>query len=186
MKRGFKTHAERLAVEIRSRIGLDAEARLDLAALRGHLEVDLIELSALRDRCADAVDHLHGDGQADFSAALLVGSEGQLIVINDSHSRARLANSIAHELAHLLLGHEPQPGFDPLGNRHWPADDEEEADWLAGCLLAPRAGLIAVVTRLELDLDRAADHYGISIELMRRRWHQTGAARQLERARRPR
>lgn len=186
MKRGFKTHAERLAVEVRSKIHLDVQSRLDLAALRAHLNVDLIDLSTLRERCADAVDHLHAEGQSDFSAALLVGPQGRLMVINDSHSTARLANSIAHELAHLLLDHVPQPGFDPLGNRHWPAEDEDEADWLAGCLLAPRAGLIAVMTRLGLDLELGADHYGISIELMRRRWHQTGAARQLERARRAR
>lgn len=151
-----------------------------------HLEVDLVTITALRHRCPDAVDHLVGEGQSDFSAALLVGPKGNLLVINDSHSAGRLANSIAHELAHLILGHEPVPGFDPLGNRQWPAEDEAEADWLAGCLLAPRAGLIPVMQRFGLELQRAADHYGISLELMRQRWHQTGADKQLDRARRRR
>lgn len=186
MKRGFKTAAERRAVDIRSQLGTNTVSRLDLRALRRHLNVDLLNMTALRDRCADAVDHLVGEGQSDFSATLLVGSKGNLLVVNDSHSVGRLANSIAHELAHLILEHEPQPGFDPLGNRHWPAEDEAEADWLAGCLLAPRAGLIPVMQRFSLELPRAADHYGISVELMQQRWNQTGAAKQLERAHRRR
>jgi Zn-dependent peptidase ImmA (M78 family) len=65
-------------------------------------------------------------------------------VVNERHSRTRLANSIAHELSHLLLSHPPSAGFDPLGNRDWHQEEEDEADWLAGCLLAPRGGLIAV------------------------------------------
>lgn len=183
MKRGFKAYAERLALQTRAAIDLDGEQQLDLRVLREHLDVALIELGSLATSCPEAVEHLHGEGHACFSAALLVGPRGSLIVINERHSRPRLANSIAHELSHLLLGHQPSPGFDPLGNREWRQDDEDEADWLAGCLLAPRDGLITVMTRLRFDLDRAARHYGISVELMRQRWNRTGAAAQVERAR---
>jgi hypothetical protein len=184
MKRGLKAAAERLALKTREEIGQDAEERLDLPRLRAHLDVALARLGDLASTCPEAVQHLLGEGRASFSAALLIGPKGRLIVINESHSATRLANSIAHELSHLLLGHQPSPAFDPLGNREWPAEDEEHADWLAGCLLAPRAGLIPVMTRLHFDLGRAARHYGISPALMRQRWNQTGAAAQLRRGRR--
>jgi hypothetical protein len=182
VKHGFKTEAERMALRIRAEIGHDESERLDLLRLRQHFGVELVTLADLADRCPEAVAHLHGEGASDFSAALLVVGDYRLLVVNATHSRGRLANSIAHELAHLILGHAPNPGFDLLGLRHWPEDDEAEADWLAGCLLAPRSGLIAVMTRLSLRLPAAADHYGISIELMRQRWHQTGCAKQVERA----
>jgi hypothetical protein len=186
VKWGFKAEAERMAVTIRGRVDLDDRQRLDLPQVREHLDVSMVELSALTG-CEDAVAHLHDEGVADFSAALvLLPGGGRLIIVNDRHSDARLANSVAHELSHLLLDHTPTPGFDPLGNRDWREDDEAEADWLAGCLLAPRSGLMSVVTDLQFDLGRAAGHYGISDELMRQRWHQTGCARQAERARKRR
>jgi hypothetical protein len=184
MRRGFKAKAERLAVAVRGEIGQDARERLDIPRLRDHLSVQLTQLGDLVERCPDAVNHLHGAGLADFSAALIIGTSGRLIVINERHSPARLANSVAHELSHVLLDHEATPGFDLLGNRDWRQDDEEEADWLAGCLLAPRSGLIAVLGPLGHDLARGAAHYGISLELMRQRWHQTGAAVQVARRQR--
>jgi hypothetical protein len=182
VKRGFKSEAERLAVATRKQIGLDDRARLDLDSLRAQLGVEICSLSDL-DGCSEAVAHLHGAGQADFSAALvLLPADGRLVVVNDSHTKERLRNSVAHELSHLLLDHTATPGFDPLGNREWRADDEDEANWLAGCLLAPRDGLIAVMNGVRMDLTRAAGHYEISIELMRQRWHQTGCAKQVQRA----
>lgn len=186
MERGFKTRAERLALETRAAVGLDERQRLNPALLRAYLQVDLFQLGQLRGCCPDGVAHLHGDGRPDFSAAMVLGARGRVIVINERHSRERINNSICHELAHLLLDHPPSPGFDTWGNRDWRMEDEQQADWLAGCLLAPRSGLIPVMSACGFDLAHAAAHYEISHDLMRQRWHQTGAAAQAERGRRRR
>jgi len=53
-----------------------------------------------------------------------------MIIFNSAHSVQRTANSIAHELSHVLLEHEPGGVLDD-GVRRFPADDETEAD-LAG------------------------------------------------------
>ena len=47
-----------------------------------------------------------------------------------------------HELAHLLLGHDPTTmyvvGEEGLALREFDQSKEQEADWLAGALLLPR------------------------------------------------
>jgi Zn-dependent peptidase ImmA (M78 family) len=96
-----------------------------------------------------------------------------LIVFNESHAPTRSANSIAHELAHLILGHEPTNAFDALGNRHFPRELEDEATWLAGCLLVPKDGVQPVLSQYGNDVARAADHFGVSTQLMQWRVNAT-------------
>jgi Zn-dependent peptidase ImmA (M78 family) len=105
-----------------------------------------------------------------------------IIVVNDGHSRARQANSITHELAHLLLGHEPVPAFVGPGVRTLTKLDEDEADWLAGCLLVPKSGVREVMRACGDDLIVAAAHYGVSVELMRWRHNVTSYRRRSRRA----
>lgn len=64
-----------------------------------------------------------------------------MIVHNTSHSPARIGSDVMHELAHLLLDHEPGTMFFGLNNvalRSHDKGQEEEATWLGGCFLLPR------------------------------------------------
>jgi len=53
-----------------------------------------------------------------------------------------------HELAHLIIGHEPaRVVVSPdmiLAVRTYDQGQEEEAAWLSGCLLLPRPALLAL------------------------------------------
>jgi len=105
-----------------------------------------------------------------------------MIVYNPAHPPGRHANSIAHELAHVLLEHQPGCVREGNGDRRWMASEEAEADWLAGTLLAPREGILQVMYELG-GIKTAAVHFGISEALMRWRLNHTGVARQMDRAR---
>lgn len=183
LRRGFKAEAERRSLEERAALGLGKADRLDVFTFGAHLGIVFVTLESLRGREAEDVEHLVAVDNECFSAALNVVGDLRFVVYNEHHPTGRQANSIAHEFAHYLLEHPPRPVFDALGNRVWDEDQEDEANYLAGTLLAPRDGLIPVMKRYGHDLDQAAEHYGISRELMNQRWHQTGCAKQVERAR---
>ncbi|HYD47266.1 MAG TPA: ImmA/IrrE family metallo-endopeptidase [Terriglobales bacterium] len=86
---------------------------------------------------------------------------------------ARLVAS-PHELAHSLLLHEPESAFDGEGTRDWDAEQEEEAQWLAGILLISEETALKIVSD-NLSLEVAAKRYGASIGMIRGRLNVTGA-----------
>jgi hypothetical protein len=179
LRRGFKTQAELISVAVRAEIGLSPADPLDPHRLAEHLGIPVAMLEGLRPRAPEAVDHLLGEGVRCFSAATVFRGTRRMIVANPAHPPGRQANSLAHELAHVLLEHQPGPAIDTLGARVWPGEHEEEADWLGGALLAPREGILAVMIRCDRDVAAAAAHFGVSTELMTWRYNQTGVARQL-------
>ncbi|MHB8394703.1 MAG: ImmA/IrrE family metallo-endopeptidase [Candidatus Dormibacteria bacterium] len=80
-----------------------------------------------------------------FSAATFRRRDGgRVVVFNPLHSRGRTRSDQAHELAHIILQHtlrtvERVGGFSFLT---CDVEQEEEADWLGGCLLLPRPLLL--------------------------------------------
>ena len=99
-----------------------------------------------------------------------------MIIFNDSHPDTRLANSIAHELAHGLLFHPAQPALDATGCRVWDTMIENEADFLAGALLVTDLAAVNIVRR-SIPVDQAASQYGVSTQLITYRINVTGARR---------
>jgi len=182
LRYGFKSEAEDLALDTRALVGLSASDRMVPTRLAGYLEIPVITLSDLRALAPEAVVHLLEVDRGCFSAATIFHGYRRLIIANDAHQTGRRANSVAHELAHVLLWHQPGPLVDAEGNRRWTSSDEEEADWLAGCLLVPRPGIFPVVRDCGLDIAAAALHFGVSVELMRWRFNQTGVKVQMVRA----
>lgn len=181
LRRGFKAEAERIALETRAELGLRPADRLDPQSLAAHLHIPVVALLDLRALVPVAVDHLREEDPSCFSAATLFRGSRRVIVTNDSHVAGRRANSLAHELSHVILWHKPGPIIDEMGRRRWIDDDEEEADWLAGCLLVPRDGIYPVMSRLQ-DVMGAARHFGVSFELMRWRFGHTGVKIQMVRS----
>ena len=112
-----------------------------------------------------------------FSAGTVFLGTSRLIIYNPSHSDGRLANSLAHELAHLLLEHEPGPAIGVGGCREWDQEMEEEADRLAAFLLIPRDAALACA-RIGLPHPIGAAHFGVSADLMRWRTDHSGASKQ--------
>lgn len=92
-----------------------------------------------------------------------------------------------HELAHVLRGDTParvdvaEDGSLILNT--YDRDQEDEANWLAGCLLLPREALLHVRATWP-DLPTAWTHYGVSVDLLTYRMNITGVESQFRRARR--
>jgi Zn-dependent peptidase ImmA (M78 family) len=178
---GFKAECERISLEMRAELGLTPSCRLDPHALAEHLAIPTRSLDDFGDSCVSEVEQLVRVDQGSFSAATVFRGTQRLIIFNPAHPPGRHVNSVAHELSHIILEHEPGPIREAGGERRWAPDDEAEADWLAGTLLAPREGVLQMMSRLG-SIERAAQHFGISEALMRWRLNHTGVARQMLRA----
>lgn len=51
--------------------------------------------------------HLTVTAQESWSAATLRNGNASLIIINNGHANTRQNNSLAHEIGHIVLRHEP-------------------------------------------------------------------------------
>jgi Zn-dependent peptidase ImmA (M78 family) len=109
-----------------------------------------------------------------------------VVIYNPRHSDGRQASDIAHELAHIILGHTPgkivlsQDGAMVM--RSYDPQQEEEANWLGWTILLPREALAAAV-RVGLSTSGIAQRYGVSEQLVEYRIRMTGANRQFGRRR---
>ncbi len=179
LRHGFKADAERIAASVREELGLGGAERLDCVALAQHLGIPVLSLRDLIAYGADrtSVGQLLVAG-AEFSALTVCAGTKRLIVYNPSQPRGRKANSLAHELSHVILEHPASPALDATGCRRWDGVLEAEADWLAGVLLVPREGALLWMMNNGSAAEGAA-HFGVSGQLFTWRVNQTGVAKQL-------
>lgn len=184
-RRGFKTEAEDIALGLRAELGVAAQAPVCMRQLAEHLGIPVVALSDLANAAPGAVALFTGQEQGTFSAATVFDGTRRTIVHNDSHTAGRQASNIGHELAHGILLHEPSPAIDEFGCRYWNQQIEDEATWLAGVLLVPRAAAVSIArAERETTVEEAAAVYGVSTEMMNWRLNVTGARKQAARARR--
>jgi len=184
LRRGFKSEAERTAELVRRDLGLGLLDRLDCFALAEAWGIPVVSLGELReDGASEASIRRLLSPEAGFSATTIVVGPRRLIVYNPRQEPGRKANSLAHELAHVILEHEAAPAIGVGGCRHWDGGQEAEADWLGGALLVPRAGALAWMLERD-DIDAGASNFGVSLALFRWRINHTGVVRQVEKLRR--
>lgn len=165
LRRGFKAESERLALDVRDEVGAGPYGRLAPTHVAEEYGIPLLDLSELV--CADG-----GDLHDDVSALTVVEGTRRVIVVNDGMSPVRQRSAVAHELAHILLEHEPLAVAD--GQRQWQPAVEAEADWLAGCLLVPKGAAIGCAMAGMSDRAVSA-RYGTSVALARWRMNVTAA-----------
>ena len=187
MRRGFKAWCERTANDYRRALGVAPSAPLDPRSLANYLGVrvarpeDIPTLSEAARRQLVEVD------PDSWSAVTVAVGAARLVVLNSGHSDARQRSSLAHELAHLILNHatdQTQLSHEGLLFRGtFDREQEEEANWLGGCLLVPREGLFRA-TLATADESALAAGFGVSPHMIRWRLQATGVLRQL-RWRRP-
>ena len=178
LRRGFKSEAERIARGVRSEMGLNAAKSVapeDLASLLG-IEVRAGDELVPRERFRE-LERIQPDS---FSACTLRPSPERVVVVyNPLSTRARRSSDLAHELAHILLDHELSR-LERLGDVTFFSCDaiqEEEAGWLSGCLLLPRALLLAEIQR-GASAKEIAKKYGLSEPMAQYRLNVTGVLRQ--------
>lgn len=181
MERGFKTWAENLAEGLRRDLGIAAVAPIDLAALAESLSVKLLTPRDIRGLSRGDLDWLLVRDPSGWSAASVSRNGEPQVIYNPMHSEGRRSSDIAHEIAHLVLGHEP--GMIVLSQdgefvmRSFAADQEEEANWLAWCILLPRRALAHCI-RSRMTVTQIAQEFRISETLVRFRIRLTGISRQ--------
>jgi Zn-dependent peptidase ImmA (M78 family) len=183
LRPGFKSDAERIAEAVRGDLGLGPLDRLDCLSLAAAWGIPVVPLDDLREDGASeaSISHLSAP-EAGFSATTVVHGTRRLIVYNPQQPAGRRANSLAHELAHVVLEHRAAPAIGVGGCRHWDGEQEAEADWLGSALLVPRASAYAWMVESD-DLEAGARAFGVSVDLFRWRVHHTGVMRQLRRER---
>jgi len=182
--RGFKSWCENVSVQLRKDLALKPIEPLNVKALADWLDIGIWtphQIPGLESKWTHIL--LKKDPDA-WSAVTITMNSKNLIILNSSHSNARQASNLTHELSHILIGHEPgRVDVSPDGllmlstyNR----DQEDEANWMAGCLLLPREAL-AVIIKQAVDYEITAKKYGVSREMLRWRINVTGVQRQFTR-----
>jgi hypothetical protein len=173
--RGFKKYAETVAADFRGELRLTTDDRFDPFVGAESLGIPVLPLEDLRPICESMHFARVRDGRA-FSALTVICEGKSLIVYNDAHTDTRINNSLAHELAHALLQHEPQPFANGVRLRY--REEEAEADYLAGLLLIPN--LVAVrACRDSEKLASIAARFGVSDQLLKYRINVSGARRRV-------
>lgn len=189
LRRGFKTWCESAAAKYRRDLKIETGGRLDPRLLAKSEGVEIWTPDQIAGLDPQVVHQLLVADPDSWSAVTLTLVGSCVIITNCSHSIPRQNNSLAHELAHIILKHEPAKAFvTPDGmmmmNFYNPAH-EEEATCLAGALLVPRAGLLRLLSTGQSE-DQIAGHFEVSGDLVRMRKNVTGVARQLRSRRRGR
>jgi Zn-dependent peptidase ImmA (M78 family) len=183
VRRGFKSEAEKLASSVRERLGCEPEEPVPLDALADDLGVEMIPADRLvpLERLRE-LQHLQDDA---FSAATFRRSNGRRVVVyNPLHSPGRTRSNQAHELSHIALQHTLRT-IEKVGEMSFMTCDveqEEEADWLGGCLLLPRPVLLAAAYQGKTAA-QIADEHQTSEQMARFRLNASGVLVQVGRAR---
>ena len=179
-QRGFKTWCENMAVNIRKREGLEPTSPLRARELAKSMGVSILELESvpgLEDGTIKYLSSVQGD---EWSAVTVHCDDRQFIVVNPRHSEARQSSNIMHELAHLIRKHKPTQVhvYDAFALRDFDPLQENEANWLAGCLLLPREALLHT-GKQNIDADQIIEIYNVSRSLYNYRLNVSGVRRQL-------
>lgn len=183
-ERGFKAWCERYAAEKRAELGLKAHAPLDPYKLAANLGIRVWKPEDIPGMTPELLGLLlKNDGKTStgWSAVTLLESGRCLVILNTSHSPGRQASDLMHELAHRIRNHKTRDVEISTAGlmlvHDYDKAQEEEADWLSGCLLLPREALISI-KRSRLALPDAAIQFGVSQRMLTYRLSMTGVNRQ--------
>ncbi len=183
MRRGFKAEAERLATQVRTEMGLGPYKPMDIEALARHVGAQLRAADELTSLAK--LEELEALQPGAFSACTFDLGARKIIVISPLATDERRRSDASHEASHLLLDHEVRE-VEQLGGLSFftcDPDEEQEANWLAGCLLLPRDLLLRSLKK-GLDAAAIAEANTVSIQMANFRLRATGAERQIAASRR--
>jgi hypothetical protein len=186
LERGFKAWAERTASALRRELGLSEMEPLDPRRLAEHLDVRLIRPDQLIGLPADIAHQLLVVDPWGWSATTLVLPQTTIVIYNPKKSVGRQSSDIIHELAHIILGHEPctvvlsEDG--EVSTRTFDQKQEDEANWLGWALLLPREALLST-RRARMATAQIAETYRVTEQLVSFRLRMTGVEAQMRKTR---
>lgn len=184
LKRGFKTWCENAAKGFRRELALDPLGPLDPVVLARHLKIqvwvpgDILSLGQANLDCLTVTE------KDCWSALTIRDGNESLVILNSGHAPVRRNNSLAHELSHVILRHDP-PRMIPSADggmimTDYDPGQEEEAGTLGGALLVPRDALMRLIDT-GMPEQEMADFFAVSTALIRERKNKTGIGLQLAR-----
>ena len=186
LERGFKTWAEQLAISIRRDLGIEPHVPLAAARLAEHLGVRVWTPNDVPGITKGVLDQLLSHDPDGWSAVSCSTNGRALIIYNPRHSQGRQNSDLAHELAHILLEHEPNrivlSHDGAMVMRSFDPKQEEEANWLGWCILLPRPALVRALSTRKSVSD-IAQEWTVSQQLVEYRIRMTGVRTQLSRRR---
>lgn len=181
-ERGFKSWAERTSLSFRADLGLLSHAPLPPRRLADYLGVRLLTPRDIPGLSQKVLDQLLRNDPFGWSAVGVRRGDRIDVIFNPKHSLGRQASDIMHELAHIILDHEPatlimsHDGSFRL--RSFDQRREDEANWLAWSLLLPRDALLWC-RRRGIGAEQIAEAYGVTETLVSFRLRMTGIETQL-------
>jgi Zn-dependent peptidase ImmA (M78 family) len=177
MRRGFRAEAERLAAQVRTEMGLGPYKTMDIKELAGHVGAQLRIADELT--TITRLEELEALQPGAFSACTIDLGTRKVIVVSPLASEQRQRSDASHEASHLLLDHKVQE-VERVGGLSFftcDPDEEQEANWLAGCLLLPRDLLVRSLKK-GMDAAAIAEDNRVSLQMANFRLRATDARRQ--------
>ena len=176
-RRGFKSEANSTAGEIRTELDLGPLDRLDPLIARRLARSPSLSLSALAPGTApDPASYLAGERRHSPAATVFRGTR-RLIVHNDAHAPGRQNSNLAHDSAtHCSCTPRPRHSMTS-GPECGTRTIEDEAAWLAGCLLVTEDAALDSRARHVEQGATAAEQLGVSDRMIQFRLNATAGRR---------
>ena len=166
----FRRKCESIATEQRHLLNLRAFEPLPANLLAARLNAKISTLNQVPNLEPKHIETLLADNQ--FSAAI-IRVNPLWIVYNSKHTLARRESNLMHEFAHVLLEHQTVGFNSQTGQPLRIEENEDEANYLGGCLQIPRRGLLWAVQG-KMTLIQIANYFGASKEMVQFRSNVTG------------
>lgn len=184
-RRGFKTWCETVSAQKRKSLKLAAHAPLCPRKVAAQLGVMITSPERIPGLKPETLPRLLVEDSSSWSAVTIAEDGFHLIIVNTQHSAGRQSSDLMHELAHIIIGHEPSWASETEGGvmilSSFDRNKEDEANWLSGSLLLPREALLHI-RRRKLGDEEACETYGCSKDMLNYRLRVTGVEIQLGRS----
>lgn len=185
-ERGFKAWCETVSLQHRESLALGPTDPLDPIRLAQKIGVTVWATNQVPGLSPDTLKVLTQDDPSSWSAVTIYFGGKCVLIHNDTHAAGRVNSNVAHELSHIIIGHKPaRIDVTPdnlLMLKVYDKKQEDEANWLAACLLLPRSAL-QHIQRQRLDPASVQKIYGVSEQMYTYRVRMTGVDKQFRRAR---
>lgn len=161
-------------------LGVPTSAALDPWAAAASVEIRVLGDEYFETRQQSIRVALTAASASWSGGALRVGDD-YLIILNPLHDRVRQRTTLAEELTHIVMGHEPS-WLDPVaGTRTHDPEVEQQAYEVGGAMLLPYSQLFWHVKR-KATCASIAGHYKVSEHFVRYRINRCGLRRMYDKA----
>ncbi|MCU0435375.1 MAG: ImmA/IrrE family metallo-endopeptidase [Bacteroidia bacterium] len=187
LRRGFKTEAEKKSIEFRKQMSLNSFDRLSATQLAEYFGIPIYTPQEIEGLSTQHLNTLLVTGHDCWSAAVIpLPDKKHIIIHNPKHSSVRQESNLMHELAHVICEHncEEEDNYIGLPNifRKYNEVQEDEANWMAGCLHIPREGIVWALKKGMTEAE-IGEHFHASMDMVKYRINITGVRAQMNNAR---